>query len=208
MEYLLELIMRHAHNAHWYVFVGIILAGFNIPLSTDLLILLSAFIAATILPEHTWHLLISVVLGCYLSAWCAYWMGRLFGSQLSRFKWFQSIFHLSRMKKIRSFYERYGFLTLLIGRFIPFGVRNCIFMSSGMSRFNFLRFIFMDAFACLIWSGICFYLFYSFSQFYTVIWQHFKTANIFVLMVFGVTVIAGIWYKQWKRVQKTNPSTN
>ncbi len=208
MDYLLELITRHAHHAHWYIFGAIILAGFNVPLSADLLILLSAFIAATILPEHTWHLLISVILGCYLSAWCAYWTGRLFGAKLSRFKWFGSTFNINRMKKIRNFYEKYGFLTLLIGRFIPFGVRNCIFMSSGMSRFNFFRFIFMDAFACLLWSGLYFYLFYNFSQFYTVISQHFKTANFFVLIVFGVTVIAGIWYKQWRRIQKTNPSIN
>lgn len=201
MEYLLELITCHAQNAHWYIFGGIILAGFNIPLSTDLLIFPSAFIAATILPEHNWHLLINVILGCYFSAWCAYWMGRLFGSQLSQVKWFQSIFPVNRMKEIKNFYEKFG-------RFIPFGMHNCIFISSEMSRFNFLRFIFIDAFACLIWSGICFYLFYSFSQFHTVIWQYFKTASIFVLMVFGVTVIVGIWYKRWKRVQKGNPSTN
>jgi membrane-associated protein len=66
MEQLTEIISGHAHNAHWYIFIALILAGFNIPFSADLLILLAAILAATIVPENAWLLFGSVLIGCYL----------------------------------------------------------------------------------------------------------------------------------------------
>ena len=38
------------------------------------------------------------------------------------------------------FYKKYGALTLVIGRFIPFGVRNAIFLTSGISKMPFAKF--------------------------------------------------------------------
>lgn len=201
MDTLIEFITRHANQAHWYVFAAIILAGFNIPISADILILISAFIAAAILPEHTWHLYLSILFGCYISAWCAYWMGRLVGGQLQRFSFFAKLLKQERMDKVRNFYEKYGLLTLIIGRFIPFGVRNCIFMTTGMSKFNFYRFMLMDALACFLWCSTCFYAFYTLGQNYEVIWHYLKTFNLLIFAAFSVTVISIIWYKNRKKAR-------
>jgi len=203
MDTLIDFITRHAHQAHWYVFTAIILAGFNIPISTDLLILISAFIAAAILPEHTWHLYLSILFGCYLSAWCAYWTGRLVGGQLQRITFFANLLKRDRMDRVKNFYERYGLLTLIIGRFIPFGVRNCIFMTTGMSKFNFYRFMLMDALACFLWCSISFYAFYTLGQNYQVIWHYLKAFNLLIFAAFSVTLISIIWYKKRKKVQST-----
>ena len=59
MEYLTQIIVHHAQNAHWFIFIAIILAGFNIPFSADLLILAAALLAATVVPEHTWLLFLA-----------------------------------------------------------------------------------------------------------------------------------------------------
>ncbi len=203
MDTVVEFITRHAHAAHWYVFIAIILAGFNIPISTDLLILLSAFIAAAILPEHTWHLYLSVLLGCYFSAWCAYWIGRLLRGPIQRMPFLNRLLKQERMNKIRSFYEKYGLWTLILGRFIPFGVRNCIFMTTGMSKFNFYRFILMDALACFVWCSIYFYAFYTLGQNYQVIWHYVKTFNLLIFAAFSVAVISIIWYKNKKKARST-----
>jgi membrane-associated protein len=206
MEALIEIVTRHAPNAHWYVFVAIILAGFNIPISADVLILLSAFIAATIVPEHTWHLFFAVLFGCYFSAMCAYWVGRLGGSQLQRWRFFATLFHPGRVAKIRNFYDKYGFRTLILGRFIPFGIRNCIFMTAGMSKMQFHQFILRDALACSIWCGVTFYLFYTLGQNYQVVWQYLKTFNLVIFTAFSVTVIAFVWYNNRKKMRSTNPT--
>lgn len=52
MESLIEWLLQHAEHAHWYIFVAILLAGFNIPISADILLVMGGFLAATIIPEH------------------------------------------------------------------------------------------------------------------------------------------------------------
>lgn len=208
MEHLTEIITRHAHIAHWYIFIAIILAGFNIPFSADLLILIAAILAATVVPEHTWILFYSILFGCYFSAMCAYWLGRLIGTTLSKRKFFSQLLSAHRLSKIKQFYEKYGLWTLVIGRFIPFGVRNCIFMSSGMSKLHFGKFILMDALACILWCSTCFYLFFTLGQNYETIWRYLKTFNLLIFAAFSVTVIGIIWYKRRKKTQAKNLSSN
>lgn len=199
METLPHLILQHAPHAHWYIFGAIILAGFNIPFSADLLILLAAFLAAVIIPEHSWLLYFSILIGCYLSASCAYWLGRLVGGALSKRKFFSKLLSPEKLAKIQQFYNRYGLWTLVIGRFIPFGVRNCIFMSSGMSKMHYGKFLLMDAFACSLWCSTVFYIFYAVGQNYEPILHYLKTFNLLIFAAFSVTVIGFFWYKSRKK---------
>ncbi len=202
MEKLITIISHHAPYAHWYVFVAILLAGLNIPLSIDLLVLLSAFLAAMIIPEHTLYLFLSCLLGCYFSAWGAYWMGRLLGPRLCKIGLFGKLFSQARLEKMRIFYEKYGMLTLIIGRFIPFGVRNCLFMSSGMSKMPFRKFALIDALACSLWCCVAFSIFYLLGQNYQQIWQYLKTFNLIIFAAFSMTVIGFFWYKCKKSTSK------
>ncbi len=202
MEYLTDLIARHAHHAHWYLFAAIMLAGFNIPFSADILILLAAVLAATVVPEHLWLLFGSILLGCYFSAMCAYWLGRLLGASLSKSKFLSKIMPPKRLTKIKQFYNKYGLWTLVLGRFIPFGVRNCIFMSSGMSKVHFGKFILMDALACTLWCSTTFYLFFALGKNYETLWHYLKTFNLLIFAAFSVTVIGLIWYKSRKKAQR------
>lgn len=208
MEKLIELITQHAHNAHWYIFIGLVLAGFNMPFSADVMILLAAVIAATLVPENTWLLFCSVLFGCYFSAMCAYWLGRLLGTQLPRIRLFSKLLSEKRLNGIKQFYEKYGIWTLIFGRFIPFGVRNCIFMSSGMSKLHFGRFILFDSLACLIWCSSIFYLFYTLGQNFQAVWEALKTFNLFIFGAFAVAVIGIIWYKWSKKSQTANNPSN
>lgn len=199
MDFLSELIAHHASNAHWYIFTAIILAGFNLPFSADVLILIAAVLAATIVPENTIILFVSSLAGCYFSAMCAFWLGRIAGTRLIQMKFFSKLFNPQRMDKINYFYKMHGFLCLVIGRFIPFGVRNCIFMSAGMSRLQFGKFILMDAFACTLWCTVVFSAFYLLGQNFNVLWDYLKTFNLLIFTAFSVTVIGAIWYKSRKK---------
>ncbi len=205
MEHFKEIIAHHAPHAHWYLFSAAILAGFNFPFCIDLLMLLSALLAATLVPEHTFLLYFGMMISCYLSAMCAYWVGRLLGTALLKRKFFSKLFHPQRLAKIKRFYDKYGLWTLLIGRFIPFGVRNCIFMSSGMSKVHFGKFILRDAVACSVWCSSLFFLFFTLGQNYEIVWHYLKTFNLVIFAAFSVTVISWIWYKRRKKTQTSNP---
>lgn len=199
MDKFFEFVIQNAHLAHWFIFGGIILAGMNIPISADLLVIIASVLAATVVPEHTILLFLSVFLGCYFSAWVAYWIGRKFGPKLMRWRFFQKILSVEKIEKMRIFYEKRGLMALIIGRFIPFGVRNAIFMSAGMSKMPFSKFIVRDLFACFLWSSSTFSAFYFLGQNHQVLYRYVKTFNILIFAVFGVTVIAFIWYKQRKK---------
>ena len=202
MESLLDWITGHAGQSHWLIFFGILLAGFNIPISADLLIIAGAVLAATIVPENVWFLFGSVFLGCLFSAHIAYWVGRLLGPQLLKWKFFARLFPSERLFRIQKFYEKHGLLTLVIGRFIPFGVRNAIFMTTGMSKVSFVKFALRDLLACFLWTSICFTSFYALGHSYEAIKQFMQSFHLLVFSAFGVTVIGFIWYKKRKKTTK------
>lgn len=204
MDTLFNWIVEHAGQAHWITLMGILLAGFSVPISIDLLIIASAMLAATVVPENLWLIFFCVFFGCLFSAHIAYWMGRVLGAQLLRWRYFAKIFPSERLKKMQKFYEKYGFFTLLIGRFIPFGVRNGIFMSTGMSRMSFFRFALQDLVACLIWAPICFFSFYLLGQSYESVKHFLQSFHLILFAALGVTVIGVIWYKKRKKI--TTPS--
>lgn len=201
-----EFIMQNAHRAHWFVFGAILLAGLNIPISIDVLIILSAVLAATAIPEHVFHLYFAVFLGCYFSAMIAYGVGRFLGPKLLRIRWFANALTPERMEKIKTFTHKHGFLTLVLGRFIPFGVRNCIFMTSGISKLPFLTFIMRDLIACLTWSSVCFTLCYFLGKNYNALISGVKVFNLLIFSAFAVTVIGFFWYK--KRKKSSLPNEN
>jgi len=204
MDSLIEFIFQYAHVAHWFIFGALLLAGMSIPISIDLIMLFTALLAATVIPEHTLLLFFTLFLGCCLSAWIAYGIGRTFGNSLFRFRWFSKLLPSERLQKMRAFYEKHGLLTLVIGRFIPFGVRNGIFMTTGLSKMPFAVFALRDALACFLWCTVCFPLFYTLSQHHDLLITSLKTFNLLIFLAFSVTVIGVVWYKVYKKKNQKN----
>lgn len=199
MDTLISFIQEKAHLAHWFIFGGILLAGLNIPISIDLMMLVSATLAATIIPENTIHLFLSTFLGCVFAAWISYWVGRKLGPKLRRFSFFSSLLSDERIEKIKKFYQKYGLLTLIVGRFIPFGVRNGIFMSSGLSQVSFPQFMLRDVIACAIWCSVCFGLFYLLGKNLESLYTQVKSIHLYIFLAFKVAIIGFICYKKIKK---------
>ena len=82
MDIVIQFLFEHAQYAHWIVFGALMLAGLNVPISEDLMIIFSAVLAATVVPENTYKLFLALFLGAYLSDWVCYWVGRRFGPKL------------------------------------------------------------------------------------------------------------------------------
>ena len=195
----LELIQEHASHAHWFLFGGALLAGINFPISIDLLMIASAIIAATMIPEHTIHLFMAIWLGCLFSAWISYFLGKTVGLKLAKLRLFRVILAPAKLERMKKFYEKFGIWTFIVGRFIPFGVRNCLFMSSGMSQIPFKQFALRDGLACTIWSIACFSCFYVLGKNIDLLYTRVKLLNALIFGAFVVTVIATIWYKKKKQ---------
>ncbi|MCB1181642.1 MAG: DedA family protein [Chlamydiia bacterium] len=201
-------ITENAHFAHYVVFGFLILAGFNLPISEDLLIICSGVLAGTVIPENTWKLFTALFLGAYLSDIMVYGFGYRFGHNLWKIKWVAQMISKEKIESVRSYYRQFGVLTLIIGRFIPFGVRNCLFLTAGMAKMYPWKFIVADGIACSISVTTLFTLSYFCGMNSSNLGQHVKFVKILIFSVFGIALLAFIWYKRAKIRRARGDSEN
>ncbi len=195
MEYLLEIIQSNVQHAPFLIFGLLLLAGLNIPISEDGMLFISAVLASHY-PEYAVALFIAVYMGAYLSDLICYWLGRLVGPKLLEIKFFASMVTHERKEKIHAYYEHYGVITLILGRFIPFGVRNGLFLTAGLGQMNFLKFALADLLACTISTITFFTLYYHFGD---VVVSYVMEANV---VVFGLAAVLLAAYLLFRHKQK------
>ena len=193
-----QFIVEHAHLAHFVIFGLFMLAGCHLPISEDVLVILGGVLASTIVPENSWKIYTAIFLGAYISDFFVYGTGRLLGPSLSSHRFFSKLFKKKRIEKLQAHYEEWGMLTLFFGRFIPFGVRNCLFVTAGMGRMPLLKFAFVDGFACMISTSSLFMLSYFCGKSCS-LWV--KLANISIFALFLVALFIFIWYKSTRKTE-------
>lgn len=202
MDEIIKYTCIHADSAHLIIFSLLLLAGLNVPISEDLCLLVAGTIASTCVPEKTLRMYLWVYLGCWLSASEAYWIGRILGPKLYDIRWFNRILTPQRITRLHHYYEKFGIFTFIIGRFIPGGARNALFMTAGLGKMHYLKFIIRDGIACIISSATLFYLGFSFGQNYPLLLHYFKTYNyVFFSLAAIALCLFGIFI--WLTKRKT-----
>jgi membrane protein DedA with SNARE-associated domain len=199
MEEFFAYVCDHAHAAPWILFVLLLLAGLNIPLSEDLIIITGGAIASTCIPDHTTKFYLYMYFGAIFSAWECYWLGRLLGPRLYTIRLFRSVVTPKRLERLRHYYAKYGLLTFIVGRFCPGGVRNALFLSSGLTKMPFHHFILRDSFAALLSSATLFFIGYHFGKNFDTLVYYFKRYEHGILAGVGLVVLAGLSYFLYTR---------
>jgi len=202
MEDIINFACSHAHTAPWIIFCLILLAGLNIPISEDALLIAGGVIASTCVQDETIFIFAWLFCGCVLAAWETYWIGRIFGPKLYDIKWFERIVTPQRIKKLHAYYERFGILTFMVIRFCPGGVRNALFLTSGLCKMPFWKFALRDGFSLCISATLIFSLGYYFGTNYKIIFQHLSTYSHILFIFFSILLLIGGIYL-WRR-SKTN----
>lgn len=195
MPELIAFIQSHIEYAPYLIFGLLLLAGFNIPVSEDGMLFIAALLASNN-PDYWLPLYAGVYLGAYFSDLICYGLGRIIGPKLLKFKLFANIATQNRINKISRYYQRYGVTTLILGRFIPFGVRNGLFLTAGLGRMNLIKFALADLLACTISTASYFSLYYRYGE--TVV-ESVKNANIMIFSVAFVVVIYLYFRKKHKQ---------
>ena len=160
METIIEFVQQNADFAPGLVFGLLLLAGLNVPISEDGLVFVSALIARE-RPDLLASLLVAVYAGAYLGDVAGYALGRKLGPRVWSNRWFKRMVTPKMVRKISLFYDKYGVLTILLGRFIPFGVRNGLFLTAGIGKMPWTRFLVADGVAATVSIGFYFWLYYT-----------------------------------------------
>jgi membrane protein DedA with SNARE-associated domain len=203
IEWLKAFAANYPTLAPFLIGLTLTVAGLSIPISADLVILLAATLAAKVIPGSYLNFYLSILIGSLFAAYAAYWQGRLFGNYLLNFSFFKKLFPEERILKIKDHYTKHGWMTLIIGRFIPFGFRNVLFFSTGLSKFSFKKFIFRDLVACLLWTTSIFSLFYHLLHKMDDLVPFIKKFNLVIFSLVGLILFSLVWYKRAKK-QRTN----
>lgn len=141
------------------IFISLLLGGMNIPISEDIIVVSAAILCKqekASIPVFYAALYFGAVLSDYLVYFWGWLLkrGRISGS------FFSKIINQDNIRRISNALNRHGFLTFLFGRFIPFGIRNIIAMTSGFVGFPFYKFAVFDAIAATCNISALFWLVY------------------------------------------------
>ena len=159
MDAIISDLMLKTDYLPYIIFGALILSGLNFPFSEDIIIISSALVADAN-PRLLIPLYISIYSGVLISDHIAYWIGYRMSHGVKKSSFFSRMISEKKIEVIQKYLHSHGILTFIICRFIPFGVRNALFMSSGLSRMNYKYFTLYDTIAVSINTASLYFLIY------------------------------------------------
>jgi membrane protein DedA with SNARE-associated domain len=144
-------------------FIALMLAGLSVPISEDLIIITGALIC-----QEKHSMLIPIFAATYagviISDYFPYLLGTYISKGIIKAKFLTRLFSLKKIIRIHRYLDKYGIFTFIVGRFVPFGVRNTLFMTSGLIGLKLRRFALYDTTAATISVSTLFFLAYHFGD--------------------------------------------
>lgn len=139
-----------------FPYVGMLLLLFlgeiGLPFPEDATLILSGFLIAQGVTKWVPTLLV-VYVGCLITDFLIYWVGKKYGRKVVEHKRFRKIVSPQRLSKIEETFKRWGILVVLVGRHI-LGVRAQVFLAAGVMKMPPLKFVAVDAISAMFTVGI------------------------------------------------------
>ena len=200
MEFLIHFFSDYGYFAVLFV---LIICGFGVPIPEDITLVSGGVISG--LGYTNVHIMLVVSLfGVLLGDSTMYWLGRIYGTKILRFRPIRRFLTLDRLRMVRSKFEQYGNRVLFVARFLP-GLRAPIYMVAGITRrVSFIRFLLLDFFAAIISVPIWVYLGDLGAS--NLDWLHEQIKKgqsiIYILIAFLAIYLIWKWHKGRKKVNE------
>lgn len=200
MEFLINFFSDYGYFAVLFV---LIICGFGVPIPEDITLVSGGVISG--LGYTNVHIMLVVSLfGVLLGDSTMYWLGRIYGTKILRFRPIRRFLTLERLRMVRSKFEQYGNRVLFVARFLP-GLRAPIYMVAGITRrVSFIRFLLLDFFAAIISVPIWVYLGDFGAS--NLDWLHEQIKKgqsiIYILITFLAIYLVWKWRKGRKKVNE------
>ncbi|ACH94500.1 DedA family protein [Borrelia recurrentis] len=201
MYIILEFIDLNIAYAPIVFFVLLILAGLNIPISEDAIVIMGGILASR-KNEYTILIFLGIFWGAYIGDIISFYIGRFLANKFLK----QKTKTNNLLDKINYYYKHYGSLTLLFGRFIPFGFRNAIFISAGMGNMHSSNFFIIDLFAAMISITTYFTLSFKIGESFNTIFPKIRFILLIIFIIIIIIILILLRYilkkKKPKKVDK------
>ena len=198
MEFLIGFFTEYGY---WAVLFVLIICGFGVPIPEDIT-LVSGGVIAGLYPESVnSHLMLLVsMIGVLAGDSSMYWLGRIYGTKILRFRPMRKIVTLQRLRMVREKFSQYGNRVLFVARFLP-GLRAPIYMVSGITRrVSYTRFVLIDFCAAIISVPIWVYLGEFGAK--NLDWLHAQIQKGQIVIYVLITLLALFLFCKWKKSKK------
>ena len=165
--------------------------------------LVSGGVIAGLYPESVnSHLMLLVsMIGVLAGDSCMYWLGRIYGTRILRFRPMRKVLTLQRLKMVREKFAQYGNRVLFVARFLP-GLRAPIYMVSGITRrVSYTRFVLIDFCAAIISVPIWVYLGELGAKNLDWLHEQIQKGQLVIYILVGALAIFLFW--KWKKAKKS-----
>ena len=185
---------------YFAVFFVLVICGFGVPIPEDITLVSGGVISGLgYANPHT--MLVVSMFGVLIGDSTMYWLGRIYGTKILRFRPIRKMLTLKRLKSVREKFDKYGNRVLFSARFLP-GLRAPIYMISGITRrVSFTRFILIDFLAAIISVPIWVYLGYFGAS--NLDWLHEQIKRGQTVIYVFVALLALFLFWKWKQSKKT-----
>lgn len=177
------------------IFFGMFVsAGMGAPIPEEVAIVGAGIWTAAHGPEYPlyrWLMLPVCITGVIIADMILYGIGRCYGTRLLEWRWTARFFPSEKRKRIERNFHRYGVNILVVGRLLP-GIRTPLFLTAGIMRLSFTRFLLADGIGAIVGNSILFFLAFWFGdQFKELVDAAEGTVNrikplLFLLLIGGV----------------------
>lgn len=188
-------------NPYLVIMLVLIVTGTGLPIPEEVPIIAAGVLCHDGRMEVGLALVVCIV-GALLGDCIMYAIGYHFGrSVLREHRWFARFLTPQREARIEKMIQEHGIKMFLMARFMV-GLRSPVYLTSGILRVPFRRFIFIDAICASIVIGFFFGLSYVFAPHIQLAWQWIRGAEYTLTGVVLVAAIAGMYWYVYQRRQR------
>jgi membrane protein DedA with SNARE-associated domain len=190
------------HGSYLGIFLVLVLTGCGLPLPEEVPII-AAGVAASLGKLNPWMALASCLAGALCGDSMLYLIGYQFGRNLVKaHPRLAHLLHAEHEAKMEGYIKRYGLSVLFVARFLVV-IRAPVYLSIGIVRHPFRRFLLFDAFCATAVVGLFFGLSYAFGD--SVAGWIRKGEGVFTVLVV-LAVVGGLlaWWIR-RRLNRSGP---
>ena len=181
------------------VLAVLVLGSLGVPIPEEMPIITAAVLSHEGIVRW-WLALPLCLLGVFSGDVVLYWVGRHWGEQLLNWRMVRLVLSPAREQWLKTAYRRHALKTVVTARRVM-GLRAAVFLTAGIARVSFWKFVVADAGAAVVGVPLGFGLAYFFTDQITAIMADVHRAErwlgLAVLLALAAMLAVGVW--RWNR---------
>lgn len=180
-------------TTYFWIFAMLLAAGMGMPIPEELPVVTAGVLVGKTDHGHPyWFIMLPIcITGVVLSDGLLYGIGRLYGPRLLEYRWVRTrLLPPGKRAQIEANFHRYGVKILLIARVLP-GIRAPIFITAGIMRLTYWRFLLADGLYAIPGVSLLFTLAFWFTDQFKELFNRAEKARP-LIVVCVLAAVAGV----------------